>query len=62
MTTLSTFALNVPLLLAADPPAVATDRSYSVSWALILLSVILGLLVTLRPARRTSEIKKPPRN
>jgi hypothetical protein len=30
--------------------------------ALVLLSVILGLMVTLRPARRTSEIKRPPRN
>lgn len=54
MMPLSTLILSVPLLLA--------ERSYSVSWALILLSVILGLLVTLRPARRTSEIKKPPRN
>jgi hypothetical protein len=50
------------LVAAADAAQVASDRSYSVSWALILLSVILGLLVTLRPARRTSEIKKPPRN
>ena len=54
MTMLAALANNVPILLA--------ERSYSVSWALILLSVILGLLVTLRPARRTSEIKKPPRN
>ena len=51
---MTAFALAALVLLA--------ERSYSVSWALILLSVILGLLVTLRPARRTSEIKKPPRN
>jgi hypothetical protein len=35
----------------------ALRESYSVSWFLIILSVILGLMVTLRPAKRTSEIK-----
>ena len=53
MTTLAAISMTAPFLLA--------ERSYSVSWALILLSVILGVMVTLRPARRTSEIKKPPR-
>ena len=48
--------------LISDFPLLLADRSYSISWALILLSVILGLLVTLRPARRSSEVKKPPRN
>jgi hypothetical protein len=38
---------------AAGPPA------YGVSWALMLFCAILGLMVTLTPIRRTSEIKKP---
>jgi hypothetical protein len=33
-------------------------RTYGLSWAIVLLCVILGLIVTLRPSRRTSEIKK----
>lgn len=44
-------SLQLPLLLAER-------EAYSISWFLILLSAILGLLVTLRPARRTSEIKR----
>ncbi len=38
--------------------AQAGGQTYSVSWALILFCVILGLLVTLGSSRRTSEIKR----
>ena len=41
-----------PYLLLAAP-------SNSVSWFIVLFFVILGVMVTLSPARRTSEIKKP---
>lgn len=34
-------------------------KSYSISWAIVLFMAILGLLVTLSPSRRTSEIKRP---
>jgi hypothetical protein len=34
------------------------DRNYGVSWAIVLLCVALGLIVTLKSSRRTSEIKK----
>jgi hypothetical protein len=37
----------------SGPPA------YGVSWALMLFCAILGLMVTLTPIRRTSEVKKP---
>jgi hypothetical protein len=30
-----------------------------VSWAVILLSVVLGLLVALRPTKREDQVKKP---
>jgi hypothetical protein len=33
--------------------------SLNISWAIVLFFTILGLLVTLSPARRTTEIKKP---
>jgi hypothetical protein len=31
----------------------------SVSWAVILLSVVLGLFVALRPTKREDTVKKP---
>jgi hypothetical protein len=31
----------------------------NVSWAIVLFFLILGLLVTLSPSRRTTEIKRP---
>lgn len=41
------------LLLAQD-----AGKSDSWSWAIILFCVILGLLVTLNPSRRTYEFKR----
>lgn len=35
----------------------AQRESYSVGVGLVLLCAVLGLLVTLRPSKRTSEIK-----
>lgn len=34
------------------------SATYSASWALVLFCIILGLIVALNPAKRTSEIKK----
>ncbi|QDV76148.1 hypothetical protein K2D_43750 [Planctomycetes bacterium K2D] len=31
----------------------------SVSWAVILLSVVLGMVVALRPAKREERVQKP---
>jgi hypothetical protein len=42
-----------PMLLAQ-----AGSRNYGVSWAIVLLCVVLGLIVTLKSSRRTSEVKK----
>lgn len=33
-------------------------KSYSLSWAIVGIGLIVGLLVTLSPTKRTSEIKK----
>ena len=44
--------------MATLVPVLLAEQSYSVPVAIILLSAILGLLVTLRPARRTTEIKR----
>ena len=33
--------------------------SDSLSWAIVLFFIILGLLVTLSPTKRTYEVKKP---
>jgi hypothetical protein len=50
---LSTVTLQ-PLLM----PLLA-EKSMSMSWALVLLCVILGLAVSLLPSKRTSEVKRP---
>ncbi|MEM6798560.1 MAG: hypothetical protein AAF589_03515 [Planctomycetota bacterium] len=44
-----------PLLAQAEEEA---DRAYSVEVMLIMLCVILGLMITLRPSARTADIKK----
>lgn len=33
--------------------------TYGTSWALMLFCAILGLMVTLTPIRRSSEVKRP---
>ncbi len=38
--------------------AQAGQATNSASWALVLFCVILGMLVALNPAHRTSEIKR----
>lgn len=35
------------------------EKSYSLSWALVMLSIVFGLMICLRPTKRTSEFKKP---
>lgn len=47
--------------LAVIPPLAQTGGgpSPSISWGIVLFFTILGLLVTLSPARRTYEVKKP---
>ena len=42
----------IPLLAAGGP-------SPSLRWGIVGFMAILGLLVTLSPARRTYEVKKP---
>jgi hypothetical protein len=51
------------LLLAAKAKSSATTtssggKSDAIPWALVLFCVILGLLVSLNPSRRTTEIKR----
>ena len=52
--------LNAALLLLAKSSS-STPRSdakgYSLSWAVVLAGLILGLAVTLSPGKRTAEIK-----
>ena len=38
--------------------AQASDKSNSVSWFIVLFCVILGLLVSVNPSRRTYEVKR----
>ncbi|MCI0492166.1 MAG: hypothetical protein L0Z07_04430 [Planctomycetes bacterium] len=50
-----THVLAYILPLLAQPGS----KSYSMSWGIVLFWVIAGLLVTLSPSRRKSEIKRP---
>lgn len=49
----------MPLLAQAEEDA--GGRSYNISVALVMLCVILGLLVTLTPTKRSVDFKKPPK-
>jgi hypothetical protein len=40
------------------PLLAESGQTYGLSWALILLCVVLGLIVTLKSSHRTSEVKK----
>ncbi len=50
----TTAATTIPLLAQAGG-----GQKYGIGWGLIILSVVLGLILTLTPARRTYEVKKP---
>ena len=50
------------LILAVHKGSEATGpvvKSLSLPWGIVGFLTILGLIVTLSPARRTSEVKKP---
>ncbi len=52
------------LILAAkksslDASAASDGKSLSLSWAIVIFLTLVGLLITLSPTRRTSEIKRP---
>ena len=58
---MSNLLASLDTLLADGWPtllAQAGSRNYGVSWAIVLMCVVLGLIVTLKSSRRTSEIKK----
>lgn len=53
---------ELPLLLAAkaqSTPSGPGSKSGGLCWAIVLFCVILGLLVSLNPSKRTTEIKRP---
>ena len=51
--------LNMLLLAAhSAAPTGPEEKGLSLSWAVVLLGLIVGLLVTLSPSKRTTEIKK----
>ena len=57
MSFLAGLLLN-PLMAQSVTVIRGSSSTNSASWALVLFCVILGMLVTLNPPRRTSEIKK----
>lgn len=55
MTALLLTAL-LPLAQAAEEGG---ERGYEMAWALILLSIALGMMIACRPAKRELEVRKP---
>jgi hypothetical protein len=58
----NTLAALTPLLAQAathEKSTSGTGPSPSLQWGIVLFMIILGMLVTLSPPRRTSEVKKP---
>jgi len=49
------------LILAARGPSDASSsgKSMSLSWAIVIFLVAIGLAITLSPPKRTYEVKKP---
>jgi len=52
-------AWSITPLLAQLGGEEESPRAYSIEVGLVMLCVILGLLVALRPSKRTTEFKKP---
>jgi hypothetical protein len=54
---------SLPVLFAQSvtviTPSSGSGPSASLSWAIVLFFLILGLAVTLSPTKRTYEVKKP---
>ena len=46
---------SFPMLLAQAGPK---EQSYTLPWAVVLLCVILGLMIALKPAKREITVKK----
>jgi hypothetical protein len=46
------------LIFAAHSEAAPTGKGMSVEWGIVLLCLIVGMMVTLMPPRRTYEFKK----
>jgi hypothetical protein len=43
----------------AATPTLPGDKGLSFSWAIVGFLIAIGLAITLSPARRTYEVKKP---
>ncbi|TWT91088.1 hypothetical protein Mal64_14870 [Pseudobythopirellula maris] len=46
------------LVLPLAQEATTSGRPYTISWAVILLGVVLGLVCTFRMPKRETEVKK----
>ena len=53
------FSAAVPSFASVLAQVEKSSSKAGFAWAIILLCVFLGLIITLRPTRRTSEIKRP---
>jgi hypothetical protein len=51
--------LDYLILLLQTSAAAPSGKGLSVPWAIVGFLIAIGLAITLSPARRTSEVKKP---
>lgn len=57
--TLISFAADFSVGHALLPLAALTKGATSMGWALMMFCIVLGLMITLTPSKRTSEVKRP---
>jgi hypothetical protein len=46
------------LIFAAHSEAAPTGKGMSLEWGIVLLGLIVGMMVTLMPPKRTYEVKR----
>ena len=44
---------------SSSQAAADTGKGLSLSWAIVIFSMLLGLAITLSPTKRTYEVKRP---
>jgi hypothetical protein len=56
---ISNFLILAAKVTKIDASGVSGGKGLSLSWAIVIFSMLLGLAITLSPTKRTYEVKRP---